>query len=382
MTKKMLIITGYYLPSIKGGGPIQSIKNIVENFNSELEIYIITGDRDLGDSTAFPNITIDGWNKVGSANVFYINSEKYSLSKIKNIIHDLDVDIIYLNSFFSFKFSILPLIILKSKKLKQKRIVIAPRGEFSPGAFNLKRYKKNLYVNITKPFNFYKNIVWHATAISEKEHIEKKMGYKSEVILANNLTPDYSQLNYSKKLNKEPNYVKLVYISRIHQKKNLIFALQLLSSIKGNVLFNIYGPIEDNNYWKKCKEIIARLPQNISVKYHGLAKRNKIMSIFHENHFFFFPTLGENYGHVISESLIGACPLIISDETPWRRLQEKKVGWDISLDREEKFIEVLNEAVQMNQEEYVEYSKESFAFGKNTSNIQRERENYQKLFDF
>jgi glycosyltransferase involved in cell wall biosynthesis len=30
-----------------------------------------------------------------------------------------------------------------------------------------------------------------------------------------------------------------------------------------------------------------------------------------------FPTLGENFGHVIAESLSASCPVICSDQTPW-----------------------------------------------------------------
>jgi len=32
---------------------------------------------------------------------------------------------------------------------------------------------------------------------------------------------------------------------------------------------------------------------------------------------FIFPTLGENFGHVIIESLSAGCPVLCSDQTPW-----------------------------------------------------------------
>ena len=39
------------------------------------------------------------------------------------------------------------------------------------------------------------------------------------------------------------------------------------------------------------------------------------MFFIHNYHFFVFPTLTENYGHVIAESLICNCPVILSKGT-------------------------------------------------------------------
>jgi glycosyltransferase involved in cell wall biosynthesis len=52
---------------------------------------------------------------------------------------------------------------------------------------------------------------------------------------------------------------------------------------------------------------------------------------------FFFPTRGENYGHVIHEALAAGLPMLVSDQTPWKRLAERGIGWDLSLDHPEAF---------------------------------------------
>jgi glycosyltransferase involved in cell wall biosynthesis len=46
---------------------------------------------------------------------------------------------------------------------------------------------------------------------------------------------------------------------------------------------------------------------------------------------FLFPTRGESFGHVIHEALRAGLPVLISDQTPWRRLEEQGVGWDLPL---------------------------------------------------
>ena len=54
------------------------------------------------------------------------------------------------------------------------------------------------------------------------------------------------------------------------------------------------------------------------------------------------PTFNENYGHVILESLTAGCPVIISDQTHWLTLSEKKAGWDLSLSDQQQFVDVIN----------------------------------------
>ena len=37
------------------------------------------------------------------------------------------------------------------------------------------------------------------------------------------------------------------------------------------------------------------------------------------------------------------CPVVNSDQTPWRKLSDKKIGWDISLDKSDTFVEVIEQ---------------------------------------
>ncbi|MBN8497849.1 MAG: hypothetical protein J0M32_13465 [Candidatus Accumulibacter sp.] len=56
---------------------------------------------------------------------------------------------------------------------------------------------------------------------------------------------------------------------------------------------------------------------------------------------FFLPPFSENFGHAINEALSVGVPVLISDKTPWRNLQEKGMGWDLPLDNRRAFIEVI-----------------------------------------
>jgi len=368
MKKKVLILAGYYIPSIKGGGPIRSIKNLVDNLSEKLDFYIVAVDRDLGDDKPFYNIKTNKWIQVGNAKVFYISPYKLTWQKIAKVINSVDYEMLYLNSFFSYKFSIVPILLNKIKRISRKPIVMAPRGQFSPGALGLKSEKKKFYIKLVKALGLYRNVIWHATADTEKKDIKSIFGNKAKIKIANNLTTNYKELMYDKNIVKKKGELKIVFISRVHPKKNLKKAIELLKEIDGQIEFNIYGPLEDKVYWAECEDVIKNLQKNVKIVYKGIVKHEKITDIFKEHHIFLFPTLGENFGHVISEAFIGGCPVIISDQTPWRGLEKLNVGWDIALNDAERFKAALQCCVDMTREQYALISKNAFEYGKKMSN--------------
>jgi glycosyltransferase involved in cell wall biosynthesis len=121
--------------------------------------------------------------------------------------------------------------------------------------------------------------------------------------------------------------------------------------------------MEDKDYWSECQKVIETLPCNIRVQYHGTISHEQVYKAFSENNLFFFPTLGENYGHVILESLAAGCPVLISDQTPWRDLEKQHVGWDFPLDKPELFQNVLQKCVNMSNEDYLTLSSNTREYG-------------------
>src|SRR5699024_12053972 len=111
-------------------------------------------------------------------------------------------------------------------------------------------------------------------------------------------------------------------------KKNLDYALETLMNCRSNIEFDIYGTLEEIGYWEKCKEIIETLPINIHVSYKGELNNRKVINTLSNYDLFYFPTKSEKYGHVISEALQASIPILISDQTPWKNLAEKKYGWE------------------------------------------------------
>jgi glycosyltransferase involved in cell wall biosynthesis len=111
--------------------------------------------------------------------------------------------------------------------------------------------------------------------------------------------------------------LSVVFISRISPKKNLLLALEGLALCNARVDFSIYGPIEDEAYWSRCRKAIDRLPRSVQVSYRGTLDPEQVRATFAEHDLFIFPTMGENFGHVIAESLSASCAVLCSDQTPW-----------------------------------------------------------------
>lgn len=347
----ILIILSTYLPGYKAGGPIKTILNLVDQLGHELKFYIVTSDRDLGDQYPYPGIKLNEWCSIGNAEVFYLSREYLSTKFMVSLINNTDFDILYLNSFFDFNFTIRPLLARRLGLIKRCPVVLAPRGEFSAGALALKSTRKQLFILFVRWFGLYRGLVWQASSEFEKRDIIAALDVCPEsVCIAKDLPVKTMAIvgNANNHLDSGP---KLVFLSRISPMKNLDFALKVLSSIKCMVTFDIYGPIEDQAYWNICQEKISRLPTNIQVKYFGAVSPVQVSKIFGSYDLFFFPTRGENYGHVIAESLAVGTPVLISDQTPWRKLEENKLGWDLPLDNEVLFVHKIESLSKMTQVE-------------------------------
>src|SRR5690554_6861620 len=106
---KVLAFAATFIPGYKGGGPITTIRNLFEYAGKRVSFNLVTSDRDLGDTKPYTSVVCGGWNNIGNASVFYAQSGKRGLLQIAKIIWERDYDVLYLNSFFSPRFSFYPL---------------------------------------------------------------------------------------------------------------------------------------------------------------------------------------------------------------------------------------------------------------------------------
>jgi len=349
---KILLFTDWFLPGFKGGGPIRTIAGMVEKLAEDADFLIVTRDRDLGDSRPYSSIVPGHWNNVGLAKVYYWPLGLIAKLKLLRTLTRIQYDIIYLNSLFSAASTLFPLLCWRFRCVKHVPIIIAPRGELSLGALVIKGAKKRLFLALAKRLGLYGGVLWHASSSLERDDILRQFGGAARrVLIAPNLAQRSTHESRGARC-KTPGILCLVTLSRISRKKNLDFTLRLLQRVKGNVRLDIYGPCEDIEYWRSCEGLISQLPGNIIVRYMGEIPHERVISTLSDYDFFIFPTLGENFGHVIRESLASGVPVIISDRTPWRDLEKLGVGWDLPLEDPDRYVDVIHACVATSDEAY------------------------------
>lgn len=315
-----------YLPGYKSGGPVQSVANIVDHLGDEFRFRIVTRDRDAGDTLPFPDIPTGEWTIVGRGHVLYLETAEQTLRRIARIMQETPHDGVYLNSFFHPRSTMLPLLASRLGMAPRRPVIVAPRGEFSPGALGLKLAKKRAYITAAKTLRLYDRVLWQASSSREAEDIQAVFGAKARIHIASDLPRAVqSGLDYLERGPGQP--LRVLFLSRISPKKNLKFALEILTRVRVPLVFTIVGPVSDAGYWAECKRLIQTLPPHIRVNYQGSVPAPDVPKVMARNDLFFLPTLGENFGHVIIEALGAGTPALISDQTPWQDFAAAGCGW-------------------------------------------------------
>ncbi|HGY56896.1 MAG TPA: glycosyltransferase, partial [Caldithrix abyssi] len=335
----------------------QSLRNLIDHLSDRITFKILTPDFDLGEKDPYPNVDRNRWTKVNGIDIYYISKSNMTIHKIGHIIRNTKHDIRYYNSFFYPYLTVFPLLMEKIGWLPKKPSVLALRGEFAPSALTEKRLKKQLFLFLNSFINIYSNVVWQVSSPFEKEQLLKVFGQKrvKGLQIISNIPPKNAKVGDGRVSNKKKGILNLVYIGRVAKNKNLLGAITLLRGSKGRVTLDVYGPGEDKDYLQLCLNQANQLPENVVVNFHGPVEHKEIINLLRQNDFLFFPSLGENFGHIILESLISGTPAIISDRTPWQDLEKYEAGWVIDLEDKNKFNEVVNHCVQMDKPEHQTY---------------------------
>ena len=344
---RIAIFSDGYLPGSKGGGPIRSVDAIVKSLGKRYDFYIFTRDRDLGDEVPYKNLEQNIWLKADSCNVIYLSPDCWTLANLQRLIQNLSPHLLYLNSFFSTSYAQKIYFLKLTGKITGK-VLMSPRGEFSPGALEIKSLKKSIYLNAYRLLYKPAIVNWLASTNYEKEDIERVLPTTSTIFVAENISTARTQESYLIRDEQNAEVTNLVFISRISPKKNLLFALRMLASYIEAANFSVYGPIEDSDYWKTCLDAAGQLPDNVKFQYKGTLEHGEVQETFAHYDIFLFPTFGENFGHVIAEALSSGCLVMTSTATPWDDLRQHDAGWTLEL-VEKEFLNGLYEYEALSQ---------------------------------
>ena len=369
---KLLIFCDWYAPAFKAGGPIRSIVNLVERFKTQYDIYVFTADRDINEKKPFKNIIADQWLQQEGYHIWYYSPGTMSYKKVKAVIAEINPDKIYLNSMFSNM--IKPIMAAYTTG----KIIIAPRGMLRSSALAIKPIKKFLYFCFLRMMGIGKYLGFHSTGEDETKDIKRFFPAVKSIVLAPNLPVAVN--DHLTPIEKPTGQLRIIFVGRLHPIKKLDFLLEALGKARGNIKLDIVATREDKEYWTMCKKMIGKLQFRYDITTYIDLPHHKIKPLLEKAHLFALPTEGENFGHAIFEALAVGCPVLISDQTPWKELRLQKAGVELPLADQSRFTEVIQEFVDMPEASWQEYRQGAWSLATAYQQNLASAEQYHQLF--
>lgn len=374
--KNILIIAGRYLPGYKDGGPVRTIKNLIDSLGDKYHFTVMCADRDHGDEKPYDGIKINEINHAGKADIYYSGEGKFSFSEIKKLINDSDFA--YVCGIYN-NYAIRSMVLYKFGMIKCP-FVIAPMGSFSKGALAIKSTKKQLFLKAMKLLGLFKDVAFSVTSEVEMEELREALNISNKCYIAKDPQRKPLQVMEEREY-KQGDKLNIVFLSRINEKKNLLGTISILSKVKIEAVFHIYGNKEDEEYFDKCMDALHKLPENIVWEYKGEADSEKVPEIMSKYDVFLFPTHGENFGHVISEALMAGTIPIISDTTPWLDFDNKACGRVIAHGDEDRFCESIDEFAHMSRNDIKSMSQNAMNYYLEKYEEEKIANGYVQMFD-
>ena len=349
---KILTFIDHYLPGTRAGGQLRTLQNLVAHLPPGPEFWIVTRDRDHASDTPYPDLPALRWMEVGRAQVLYLPPQAETVRRIGKIASQTAADVAFTNSIFS-RMAIRYQIARRVGLAPRLPLIVAPHGECSPGALGIHGTRKQVFLRVGAAAGLYRDALFQASTEREEADILRALPWvePSEVVVA----PDISATPPGPAMDrppKSPGRARFVFISRVARMKNLHHALRAFEGVSGEVSLDVYGTADDETYLRECQEAAHRVPTNVSVRFHGAIPPERVVETFAAHDFSVLPTLGENFGHVIFESLVARCPVVLSDRTAWPDLGFSGAGFTVPVDDQAGWTKALQACMDMGQQRH------------------------------
>jgi glycosyltransferase involved in cell wall biosynthesis len=125
-----------------------------------------------------------------------------------------------------------------------------------------------------------------------------------------------------------------LFMGRIHPVKGLDLFAQTWAEVCREFSrwhWMIAGPSE-NGYREQLERMLARLGIADTVTFAGLVEGEKKAALLSACDFLVLPSRSESFGLVALEALQSGKPVLASQGTPWRVLEESGCGWNLPVD--------------------------------------------------
>lgn len=338
----ILVLLGAFCRHLEATGPRESLINMARALSPRFRFRVM--------GWAAPGEAAGRWSELEGIEFLPLRQSRFGIKGLRRAIRATPHDLLIMNSFFDHEFSLAALWMRRLGLVPRKPALLAPRGEFSPGALTLSPRRKRFYQRLARLSHMLDGVALQVTTEDEAREARAALPfYRGRIWVTPNIRTIPPLPPHPKRDPGGP--LRVTFLSRIDRKKQLDFALDMLAQAGVPVAFDIFGPATDPDYWKACESRIATMPDHVQVTYRGAIAPAEVLPALAARDLFFLPTLGENFGHAIADSLLAGTPVLISDQTPWRSLGAAYAGWDLPLDDPAGFVAALRQMAMAGPEE-------------------------------
>lgn len=319
---KILFISSSFYPAFSYGGSVEANYNLLTKLAKKVgKIKVLTLDVGIfGKNGSFPIIS-RSWIKKSSLEIKYCHHlflKAVSWELICELFHSIpDSDLVYIGEIYSFP-AFMGIIVAK---IFRKPLILFPHGSLQRDKTTRRVFLKSVWNRICLLFLPSKTIIQLSTEFEAKEASVSMPNIPTIVF------PNLISLSERSELKKERGETfKFLYLGRIDPKKgieNLIEALSILENQNWTLVIVGRG---NKEYEESIKNLIHKKGLDDKIKMIGFIDPEDKIDWFSSSDITVVPSFKENFCHVVAESLSAGIPVIVSDQIPWKEVEEVGCG--------------------------------------------------------
>ncbi len=357
---KILQVCSYLYPALAYGGPAKAVHDLSKELSKNHSVTIYTGDS--WDETR--RLRAD--EKLQSSKNFEVlyfrnilNSIAYRLrlftcfGMVFNYLRDYkQYDVVHIHDVFIFP----QFLIAFFAKFFSVPYVISPHGILDP----TRMHKKSTIKKILWPIA--QSALQNATAVVAVSNQEaddlKTLGFKNVTTIFNGAP--IPQIDPEKKvsnrfnLTKDPKYLTLLYIGKLHPQKGLLELLQAVNMSRTSIKVLVAGP--DDGALRSLKTYCSDVGLQ-HVHFLGLVDDLEKQYLFSIADIFMYPSYAEGFSISILESMSAAVPVIITEGCNFPLVAERQAGFIVKLKNLDKNIAAILNSKNIKRETLKKFGK-------------------------
>jgi len=326
---KILQINASYKPAYVYGGPTMSVSKLSEQLTKAecyVEVFTTTanGKAELpiipGTKVVVENVPVTYFKRLTK------DHTHFSPSLLKRIWKEAkNFDVVHIHAWWN----LVSVLSCWVATIQNVPVVISPRGTLSAYSFSNKNNLLKQIIHSLLGKQLLKKSFIHTTSDSEKAAIEMIIPFKKIINIPNFVVLPDKVLDIKRKYSRiEP--LKLLFFSRIEQKKGLDILLNALTTVNVPYELTIAGDGE-TTYIDNLKTIANDNGITERIRWVGFQGDNKF-DILQQHDLMVLPSHDENFGNVVIESLcVGTAVLISNNVGLASYVAENKLGWVCNL---------------------------------------------------